>query len=130
MLRFFKKYVPANAMPEPPSSASRPIMFVVSPVFGLSVFLTGVSGVDGFSGSSGAGVSGFSFTDTVCPLSVVSLCSVTFFGSSGSVSYTHLDVYKRQRHTSKTSLLRSNRKLTARSVCDCDYLFMPTYIIT
>ena len=80
-------------------------MFVVSPVFGLSVFLTGVSGVDGFSGSSGAGVSGFSFTDTVCPLSVVSLCSVTFFGSSGllksynssnAVSYTHLDVYKRQ----------------------------------
>ena len=41
--------------------------------------------ISGFFGSSGAGVSGTSLIVTVCPLSVMSLCSVTFTGSSGLV---------------------------------------------
>ena len=56
---------------------------MLSPVFGLSVLcgVSGVCGVSGFSGSSGT--SGFSLKVIVCPLSSMSLCSVTFFGLSG-----------------------------------------------
>ena len=58
---------------------------MLSPVLGLSLGLLGFSGVCGVSGFSG-----FSLKVSVCPLSSMSLCSVTFFGSSGSVAYTHL----------------------------------------
>ena len=57
------------------------ITFVLSPVLGLLLGLLGFSGVGGVSGSSGTSV--FSLKVIVCPLSSISLCSVTFFNSSG-----------------------------------------------
>ena len=54
---------------------------MLSPVLGLSLGLFGFSGVGGVSGFSGS--FGFSLKVIVCPLSSISLCSVTFFGSSG-----------------------------------------------
>ena len=59
------KYVPATPAPERTRSPKNKAMFVLSPVFGASVVLLGVSGVVGCSGVGSSGVSGTSVIVTV-----------------------------------------------------------------
>ena len=83
---------PARIRPaaEIPIIANNATNGVLSPVFGDVPVLVGVLG------SSGAvGDSGFSVIVTVCPLSLMSLCSATLIGSSGFVtSYNSSNVTK------------------------------------
>ena len=61
--------------------------FAVSPVFGGLLVFVVVPGI------SGVGVPGTSLMVTVCPSSLMSLCSDTFLGSSGlvrSLSYSNV----------------------------------------
>ena len=74
---------PAKIRPaaEIPIIANNAANGVLSPVFGELPVLVGV-----LRSSHVAGDSGFSLTVTVCPLSLMSLCSATLIGSSGFVT--------------------------------------------